>query len=117
MNVYMDDFRTCPRGFVLARSMDECLMLLEDYEIDILSLDYDLGWNEPNGADLARIMVQRKLFPRTIYLHSSSPYGRSAMYQILYQGKPQDVELYQQPMPDHLLEQIQNEASERGGDA
>ena len=50
INVYLDDLRDCPIGFVVARTFQEAIHLLENHEVDILSLDHDLGedlqgWN------------------------------------------------------------------------
>ncbi|EGL17807.1 hypothetical protein HMPREF9413_4395 [Paenibacillus sp. HGF7] len=43
INVYVDDLRDCPIGFVVARTFQEAIHLLETHEVDILSLDHDLG--------------------------------------------------------------------------
>lgn len=43
MHVFLDDYRACPKGFVLATNAEECLMLLREGDVDILSLDYELG--------------------------------------------------------------------------
>jgi len=44
--LYVDDLRDCPEGFVVARNMEEAIECLIKYEVDILSLDHDLGENE-----------------------------------------------------------------------
>lgn len=53
MYLFMDDYRPCPPGFKLARDAEECLLLLHEYPITILSLDYDLGSGQPTGKDVA----------------------------------------------------------------
>lgn len=98
INVYLDDFRRCPEGFVLAKNAAECKLLIDHESINILSLDYDLGWNEPTGLEVVRHMVEHKKFPKQIYLHSSSLAGRQQMYALLMQHIPRDVELYATPM-------------------
>jgi hypothetical protein len=113
MYVYMDDYRPHPPGFVLARDMEECIALLENGEIEVLSLDYDLGWGEPTGLDLVRVMVERGLYAKEIYLHSSSLSGRNHMYQLLSQHVPDSVQLFHGGMPERRLEQIRQEM-ERG---
>ena len=50
MNIYLDDLRDCPEGFTIARTMDEAITLFEQHEVDILSLDHDLG--EDNEGNL-----------------------------------------------------------------
>ncbi len=106
IHVYVDDMRPCPAGFVLARSMEECLLLLMESDVHVLSLDHDLGWNEPNGTDLVKQMVVRHLYAKEIYLHSSDPLARQQMYQILYMHKPDDVKLFNHPVPIQTLEWI-----------
>ncbi|GIQ68244.1 cell division protein FtsJ [Xylanibacillus composti] len=103
LNVYVDDQRRCPDGFTLARSAEECLLLLESYAVHILSLDHDLGWGEPTGFDIVRHMVDRGWYPDHIYLHTSSVVGRFNMYQLLYASKPEHVALHNGPIPDALL--------------
>lgn len=49
IHVYMDDLRRCPSGFTLVRTVDECIELLRISEVDILSLDYDMGPGEKTG--------------------------------------------------------------------
>ena len=45
IHVYLDDLRPCPQGFALAKDAKECISLLQEFEVDILSLDHDLGWS------------------------------------------------------------------------
>ncbi|WP_331281326.1 cyclic-phosphate processing receiver domain-containing protein [Paenibacillus sp. UNC451MF] len=103
MNVFLDDQRACPEGFVLARSSEECGLLLQECEIDVLSLDYDLGWDQPTGMDVVRLMISTHRYPREIYLHSSSFVGRKNMYELLYQSKPESVKLANGPIPYEKL--------------
>lgn len=103
INVYLDDLRPCPRGFTLARNAEECIALLESCEIHILSLDHDLGYDQPTGYDVTRYMVEHGKFAREIYLHTSSAIGRTNMYQLLYRNRPDGVKVYSYPMPDEVL--------------
>lgn len=112
INVFLDDYRACPAGFVLARSADECIMLLQECEIAVLSLDYDLGWDQPTGMDVVRFIIASQQFPQEIYMHSSSIEGRRGMYELLYQTKPDEVELYGGPIPYDRLNAIANTREE-----
>ncbi|OBZ18180.1 cell division protein FtsJ [Bacillus sp. FJAT-27264] len=112
INVYMDDYRKRPEGFALARTTEECLILLRDCEVDILSLDYDMGPDDHNGGEVAKRIVLEGLFPRSIFLHTSSPWGRKEMFEILYPAKPDGMALHNGPLSS---EQLQNIAS--GADA
>lgn len=112
INVYLDDRRACPAGFVLARSADECIMLLQECDVDVVSLDYDLGWDQPTGLDVARYIVASRRYPKAIYLHSSSIGGRRAMYELLYQNKPDGVKLANGSVPYETLCAIANTRQE-----
>jgi hypothetical protein len=109
IHVYLDDMRPCPKGFTLARNMEECIMLLQEYEVAVLSLDHDLGWNEKNGYEVVSWMVQHQRYAQEIYLHSSSLPARKLMYEILYFAVPKEVYLYQIPVPEERLRQIAKE--------
>lgn len=41
INLYVDDIRRCPDGFVVARNYDEAIELLKNNTINILLLDHD----------------------------------------------------------------------------
>ncbi|MEK8128591.1 cyclic-phosphate processing receiver domain-containing protein [Paenibacillus filicis] len=103
IDLYLDDLRPCPPGFALARSAEECLLMVKECRIGILSLDYDLGWGAPNGMDVVRGLIASGTFPDRIYLHTSSESGRRQMYEALYQSKPDRTELYAGPMPYEML--------------
>lgn len=109
VNVYLDDYRPCPKGFVLARNAEECVALLREGGIRILSLDYDLGWGQPNGADVVYRMANERLHAQDVYLHTSSPAGRKQMFEMLAAYKPEGMTIHNGPMPEHVLR------SEAGG--
>ncbi|MCJ8012543.1 cell division protein FtsJ [Paenibacillus sp. KQZ6P-2] len=110
IHVYLDDYRRCPQGFALARNAQECLLMLEECEVNILSLDYDLGPGELTGKAVVQGMITGQLFPREIYLHTSSMPGKREMYELLYQSVPGHVKLHNGPMPSDVLERIAMEA-------
>lgn len=41
MNVFLDDEREPPNGFILVRNIYECIEFLRSGEVEILSLDHD----------------------------------------------------------------------------
>nr|WP_245339019.1 cyclic-phosphate processing receiver domain-containing protein [Paenibacillus shirakamiensis] len=102
----MDDLRRCPDGFTLTRSGEECLDILRATSVDILSLDFDMGPDQMTGGEVASIMAQEGLFAKEIFLHSSSLQGKTKMYEILFQVKPDEVELYIDPVPFDRLDEI-----------
>lgn len=106
INLYMDDLRSCPQGFVLARSGEECVQLLQDVKVHILSLDHNLDWDKMDGYEVAKFMVDHQIYADEIYLHSSNPVGRERMYHLLKGNKPKNVKLYPHPMPPKVLHRI-----------
>lgn len=106
IHLYLDDWRACPKGFALARNGEECLMMLRECEVDILSLDYELGFDQLNGGDVVAAMIAEQLRAKEIYLHTSSPAGRRKMYELLYAHMPEDVKIYNGPMPEDVLRQV-----------
>lgn len=106
IHIYLDDYRACPRGFVLAKDAEECKMLIDQEKVGILSLDYDLGWAQPTGYEVVRHIVQTGKYPEQIFLHTSSVSGRMQMYHELSRNAPQTTKLNNGPMPDSLLQQM-----------
>jgi hypothetical protein len=104
INVFLDDMRPCPPGFVAARSAEECLMLLSECDVDLLSLDYELGYELPNGLSVAKGIIISGKYPREIYVHSSSLMGRAEMVHALRAAAPAEVVVHDGPMPDRVLE-------------
>lgn len=98
MNIYLDDIRPCPEGFVIARTKRDCMKLLEENKVEILSLDHDLGAEMfGTGYDVAMFIVEqqeiynRNIWPKEIYLHTDNPVGRQNMFQLLDHWKPEGV--------------------------
>ncbi|MBH5317763.1 cell division protein FtsJ [Paenibacillus sp. GSMTC-2017] len=108
IHVYLDDYRHCPAGFVLAKNAEECKLLISNEDIDILSLDFDLGWGQPTGFEVVRHLVDIGKYPKQIYLHTSSTSGKLQMYHHLSRNVPDDVKLHGGPMPQSIVDEIAN---------
>lgn len=106
INVYLDDVRPCPRGFVVARSAEDCLLVLSASEVNVLSLDFELGLGEPNGLAVVRGIIVSGKYPKEIYVHSSSIMGRAQMVSELRAANPTGVTIHDGPIPYELLEAI-----------
>ncbi|WP_256757474.1 cyclic-phosphate processing receiver domain-containing protein [Cohnella sp. WQ 127256] len=104
INVFLDDVRPCPSGFVVARSAEECLLLLSVSEVNILSLDFELGLGEPNGLAVVQGIIVSGKYPKEVFVHSSSMLGRAQMVQALRGANPPGVKIHDGPMPSHVLE-------------
>lgn len=113
IHVYLDDYRKPPKGFVLAASAMECKALIDAEPIDILSLDFDLGWGQPTGYEVTRHLVECGKYPRQIYLHTSSISGRNQMYHLLAEHIPDGVGLHAGPLPQRMLDEIAAEADRK----
>lgn len=63
VNLYLDDIRDCPEGFILSRNFEEAIQAFQNHEIDVLSLDHDLcedkhGNELRNGYDFVKYFVR-----------------------------------------------------------
>lgn len=88
INVYLDDVRKCPKGFILARTAEEALKLIREGHVAVLSLDHDLGINEQGkerltGYDLVKIFCEEGLYVDEVYMHTDNVVGRNNMYETL----------------------------------
>lgn len=88
INIYLDDLRDCPEGFILAKTMEEAIELFKKDNVNILSLDHDLGEDSNNnllktGYDFVKYFCENGLYANKIYIHTDNPVGRENMYQTL----------------------------------
>lgn len=102
----MDDYRQPPAGYILAETIDECLYLLKNYDIDHLSLDHDLTSHIRNGLMLVNLMISNQLYANRITIHSANYTGGKAMYNSLKKAQndslmPSSIHIYLRPMPLH----------------
>jgi hypothetical protein len=85
INIWLDDVRPEPDGWLLAATSSECIELLKQTNgcVNILSLDHDLGGID-KGHNVAKFLVEGTIeFPKEIYLHTSNPTGRLDMFYLL----------------------------------
>lgn len=104
INLYVDDLRDCPPGYTIAKNMKEALHYLTTCNVNILSLDHDLGEDKdrnllPTGYDLVKYFCEHGLFAKKIYLHTDNGVGRENMYQTLLAARrrgfiDQSIEIY-----------------------
>lgn len=105
MNIYLDDLRPCPERFVLAKDISECKVLIIGNDVNVLSLDHDLG-GEETGYDFVKWLVEigidnPNIYPKIIFLHTANPVGRRNMFELLKRYKPNSVKLNYGPMPNN----------------
>ena len=84
MNVYLDDERETPAGWLRAYWPDEVIAFLKSGKVKQLSLDHDLGNdNKGTGYDVL-LWIERAVFidgfvPPTIAVHSANSSARIKM--------------------------------------
>lgn len=108
INLYLDDLRDCPEGFVIARTVEEAKEYFKNFEIGILSLDHDLGVDGkgnllPTGYDLVKYICEEGLRADVIACHTDNSVGRDNMFHTLCGAKRRgfidsDIEIYPYPL-------------------
>ncbi|MBH0160664.1 MULTISPECIES: cyclic-phosphate processing receiver domain-containing protein [Fictibacillus] len=91
ISVFMDDYRSPPEGYVFVETIDECMHLLRNHDIEHLSLDHDLLSRTRNGMMLVQMMVNEKLFANRITIHSANSVGGKNMYNCLKQAQKDSI--------------------------
>ncbi|WP_027093943.1 cyclic-phosphate processing receiver domain-containing protein [Cohnella thermotolerans] len=99
IDVFLDDTRPNPPGFKLARTAEEAIRYLRTKKVNVLSLDYDLSSSPKTGYDVVRFMVNNRIYPQLIVIHSANPYGRRRMLNLLLARKPESVKVTVNPLP------------------
>lgn len=85
MLLFVDDERTPPPGWTLARTSEIAMDYLEacksgDLSIETISLDHDLGFPEGEEDDTRRLvlwMCENNLWPENVYVHTGNHYAES----------------------------------------
>lgn len=108
INVYLDDLRDCPEGFVLVKTIDELKTLMKENSIAILSMDHDLGIDVhgellETGYDFVKWFCEHGHFVEKIYLHTDNTVGRDNMFAVLKASQKRgfiskDIEVHPYPL-------------------
>lgn len=93
MKLFLDDLRNVPNGYIVARTYEECVSLLENNKIETISLDHDLG-TKKTGYDVCLWLIEHKIYPKEILIHSANPVGQKNMIQLLNRYMPMETKLY-----------------------
>lgn len=101
VKLWHDDIRSSPDGWEWARTNEAAQAILIDGDVDEISLDHDLGLDhlDPHadpeaiyfagrsprgtGLDLVWWMVENKLVPAKVTIHSWNPDGAQTMARVL----------------------------------
>ena len=90
MNVYLDDERKTPTGWLRAYWPDEVIKLLKTGKVKRLSLDHDLGDDEKGTGYDVLLWIERAVFidgfvPPVIAVHSANISARIKMAHAITQ--------------------------------
>ncbi len=93
MNIWLDDIRPAPSGWVHCFKAAEVIALYNlslenEQRINIISLDHDLGDAENGTGYDVLLYIEEKVFggalpPQAIKIHSANPVGRKKMEQAI----------------------------------
>ena len=90
MKIFLDDERSCPAGWIRTRFPSVVIHLLENYGVDEISLDHDLGDDEYIGTGYDVLLwIEEKVFtdinyvPPKISVHTANPSAYIKMEQAL----------------------------------
>lgn len=90
MKLWLDDVRVAPTGYVHAKSVNQAIALIEEYEkkgeqVQLVDLDHDLGDYAVDGGDgikfLDYLVENGKFYP--VKLHTMNPVGRDNMQRVI----------------------------------
>ncbi|MFJ8527297.1 cyclic-phosphate processing receiver domain-containing protein [Bacillus sp. NPDC094106] len=87
MNVYMDDQRTSPFGYTLATTVETALDFVRNNDVDILSLDFNMGWRQKNGLEFLEVFCTEGLYVKEVHLHTNDVIGMHHMLNRIKKGK------------------------------
>ncbi len=84
MKVYLDDLRPTPDGWERVYWPDEAIELLKTGNVDVISLDHDLGDDERGtGNDVVlwieEAVITQQFIPPEIRVHSANSTARAKM--------------------------------------
>lgn len=88
MKIYLDDEREAPPGYTRMYNAEQVIAALQYLNIDVLSLDHDLGENVPTGYTVLVWLEEKVYLDPTfpipeIMVHSANPTGRANMMRAL----------------------------------
>ena len=88
MKLYLDDVRKCPENWIPVRYVRDMIQLLQEQNVSEISLDHDLGEDQPSGYDLLLWIEENvfrlrgnklKILLPEIHVHSMNPVGKKKM--------------------------------------
>jgi len=91
MFLYVDDIRTpMSDDWVIARNYKDAIDLIKNNNINIISLDHDLG-EAKSGYDIAKFLVENSIKIEQINIHTANPVGRDNIKQLIEHYFPDTI--------------------------
>ncbi|WP_440080219.1 cyclic-phosphate processing receiver domain-containing protein [Pseudomonas syringae] len=86
IKVFLDDIRTPPAGWILVHWPNEAIKLLQDFDVEEISLDHDLGDDQRGTGYDVILWIEEKValdgfVPPKIVVHSANVSARLKMEQ------------------------------------
>lgn len=89
--LWIDDIRPVPEEYlepyhiIVARSYEEAIEKLLEFNYDCICLDHDLG-EQKTGYDVCKYIIENNIKCDEYRIHTKNPVGRDNMYQLLYKN-------------------------------
>jgi hypothetical protein len=95
IQLWLDDWRTPPDGWVWVKRADTAIALIEEGEVDAVDLDFDLSVSDKTGAtglDVAKAITKYAMDGegkeiRRLQIHSESPEGKKQLKRELAKAR------------------------------
>lgn len=91
LKLFVDDYRPCPEGWHLARTVTEAIRVLATQPVELVSLDHDIAFQGRHGIELetfegvawyiAAMCVDDR--PACVMIHTGNPTAADRMFRIL----------------------------------
>lgn len=89
-NLWVDDLRPAPHGWLWAKTSTEAIRLLSTHSIVEMSLDHDLGGDDTSRAVVLWLCETEKHWPQATAVHSANPVGVEWLRGMIDRYGPRD---------------------------
>lgn len=95
MKLFVDDKRKKPDDEMMTKvkTFGMATTLMKAMKYEFVSLDYDLGQDQPTGLDILKWMHENERYPEHINIHSDHPTGVNEMMAYIKENFPADIEV------------------------
>lgn len=91
--LWVDDLRPPPDGnWYWAQNYSEAMWYLKNFVVNEISLDNDLGENQPEGRKIVLWMAENEKWPEKVNIHSANVVAKEYMEGMIKRYKPDNNE-------------------------